>query len=61
MNRKKSKNYKVLYTNLKTVDTFVIIAATSTITLSFAGFGLILVTISTGIACGLTLTSEALY
>ena len=50
--KKKYKNYKTLNTLLESVDSIVIIAATSTsITLSITGIGLIILPISAGIAC----------
>ena len=60
--RKKYKNYKTLNTLLESVDSIVIIAATSTsITLSVTGVGLILLPISAGIACGLSLGYKILH
>ena len=54
--KKRYKNYKTLNTVLESVDSIVIIAATSTsITLSVTGIGLIVLPISAGIACGLSL------
>ena len=53
--KKKYKNYKTLNTVLESVDSIVIIGATSTfITLSITGFGLIILPISAGIACTLS-------
>ena len=49
-------------TVLESVDSIVIIAATSTsITLSFTGVGLIILPISAGIACGLSLGNKVLH
>ena len=49
-------------TVLESVDSIVIIGATSTsITLSITGIGLIVVPISTGIACGLSLGNKVLH
>ena len=56
------KNYKSLNTKLESVDSIVIIAATSTsITLSITGIGLIVLPISAGIACGLSLGNKILH
>ena len=58
MNRKR---YKVLNTILKSVDSIVIIGSTSTsVTLSITGVGLILVPITAGIACGVSLCNKLL-
>ena len=60
--KKRYKNYKTLNTILESVDSIVIIAATSTsITLSVTGIGLIVLPISAGIACGLSLGNKILY
>ena len=60
--KKRYKNYKTLNTVLESVDSIVIIAATSTsITMSVTGFGLIILPISTGIACGLSLGNKVLH
>ena len=60
--KKKYKNYKTLNTVLESVDSIVIIAATSTsITLSITGVGLIILPISAGIACGLSLGNKILH
>ena len=60
--KKKYKNYKTLNTILESVDSIVIIAATSTsITLSVTGIGLIVLPISAGIACGLSLGNKILH
>ena len=60
--KKKYKNYKTLNTVLESVDSIVIIAATSTsITLSVTGIGLIVLPISAGIACALSLSSKVLH
>ena len=56
------KNYKTLNTVLESVDSIVIIAATSTsITLSVTGIALIVLPISAGIACGLSLGNKILH
>ena len=58
----KYKNYKTLNTILESVDSIVIIGATSTsITLSITGVGLIILTISAGVACALSLGNKILH
>ena len=58
---KKSKNFKTFNTILESVDTIVIIEATPTsITLSVIGIGLIVLPISAGIACSLSLGNKVL-
>ena len=60
--KKRYKNYKTLNTVLESVDSIVIIAATSTsIILSVTGIGLIVLPISAGIACGLSLGNKILH
>ena len=60
--KKKYKNYKMLNTILESVDSIVIIGATSTsITLSVTGTGLIVLPISAGIACGISLGNKVLH
>ena len=60
--KKKYKNYKTLNTVLESVDSIVIIAATSTsITLSVTGIGLIALPISAGIACAISLGNIVLH
>ena len=60
--KKKHKNYKTLNAILESVDSIVIIGATSTsITLTITGIGLIIVPISAGIACGLSLGNKILH
>ena len=60
--KKKSKNYKTLNTVSESVDSIVIIAATSTsITLSMTGFCLNILPISAGIACPLSLGNKVLH
>ena len=60
--KKKYKNYKTLKTVLESVDSIVIIGATSTsITLSITGIGLIILPISAGIACSLSLGNKILH
>ena len=60
--KKKYKNYKTLNTILESVDSLVIIAATSTsITLSITGVGLIILPISASIACALSLGNKILH
>ena len=55
--KKKFENYKVLLTRIEAVDNFVIIATTST---SVPGFGLIVISISTGFGYGSTLINKVL-
>ena len=60
--KKRYKNYKTLNTILELVDSIVIIGATSTsISLSVTGVGLIILPISTGNACGLSLGNKVLH
>ena len=60
--KKKYKNYKTRTTILKSFDTIVIIATTSSsISLSLTGFGLIVIPISSSIACGLSITNKVIY
>ena len=60
--KKRYKNYKILNTILQSVDSIVIIATTSTsITLSVTGIGLIVLPISAGIACTLSLGNKILH
>ena len=60
--KKRYKNCKTLNTVLESVDSIVIIGATSTsITLSVIGIGLIVLPISAGIACGLSLGNKILH
>ena len=55
------KNYKTLNTKLESVDSIVKIRATSTsITLSVTGIGLIVLPISAGFVCGLSLGNKVL-
>ena len=60
--KKKYENYIMLTRILKSFDTFVIFATTSSsITLSLTGIGLIVIPKSTVIACGLTINKKAIY
>ena len=60
--KKKYKNYKTLNTILESADSIVIIGATSTsITLSITGVGLIILSISAGVACALSLGNKILH
>ena len=60
--KKRYKNYKNLNTILESVDSIVIIAATSTsISLSITGIGMIVLPISAGIACALSLGNKILH
>ena len=59
--KKKYKNYKTLNTVLESVESIVIIGATSTsITLSITGIALVILPISAGIACTLSLGNKIL-
>ena len=59
--RKRYKNYKTLNTILESIDSIVIIGATSaSITLSITGVGLIILPISAGIDCTLSLGNKVL-
>ena len=56
------KNYETLNTVLESVDIIIIIGATSTsITLSITGIGFIILPISAGIACTLSLCNKVLH
>ena len=60
--KKKYNNYKTLNTVLESVNSIVIIGTTSTsITLSITGIGLIILPISTGIGCTLSLGNKVLH
>ena len=60
--KKRYKNYKTLNTVIESLDSTVIIGATSTsITLSVTGVGLIILPISAGIACALSLGNKTLH
>ena len=60
--KKTYKKYKTLNTILELIDSIVIIGATSTsITLSVTGVGLIILPISAGIACTLSLGNKVLH
>ena len=60
--KKRYKNYKTLDTIIESVDSIVVIGATSTsISLSVTGVGLIILPISAGIACGLSLGNKVLH
>ena len=60
--KKRYKNYKTLNTILESIDSIVIIGATSTsTTLSVTGIGLIVLPISAGIACTLSLGNKVLH
>ena len=60
--KKRYKIYKSLNTILESVDSIVIIAATSTsITLSVTGIGLIVLPVAAGVACGLSLANKVLH
>ena len=58
---KKYKNYKMLTTILKSFDTYVLIATTmSSVIMTLTGIGLIAIPISSGIACGLTISNKVI-
>ena len=60
--KKKYKNYKTLNTILELIDSTVIIGAASTsITLSITAIGLIILPITAGIACTLSLGNKVLH
>ena len=60
--KKRYKKYKFLNTILESIDSIVIIGATSTsITLSVTGVGLVILPISAGIACTLSLGNKILH
>ena len=59
---KKYKKYKPITTILKSFDTFVIIATTSSsITLSLTGIGLLVIPISTASACVFSVGNKIIY
>ena len=60
--KNKIKKYKTLSTILKSIDIIVIIATkSSSITSSLSGFGLIVIPMSSSIACGLTISKKSIY
>ena len=60
--KKRYKNYKTLNTIIESEDSIVIIGATSTsVTLSIAVVGLVILPISAGIACTLSLGNKILH
>ena len=60
--KRRYKKYKTITTILKSFDTFVIIATTSSsITLSLTGIGLIVIPISTASACALSIGNKVIY
>ena len=60
--KKRYKNYKTLNTILESVDSIVIIVATSTsITLSITGIALIVLPVSAGVACTLSFGNKVLH
>ena len=63
VNQKRNlKKYKTITTVLKSFDTIVIVATTSSsITLSPIGLRLIVIPVSTSIACGLTISNKIIY
>ena len=62
ISKKKYKKYKTPNTILESIDSIVIIGATSILTtLSIAGIGLIVLPLSAGIACTLSLGNKVLH
>ena len=60
--KKKYKKFKTLTTKIKSFDTNVIIATTSSsITMPFTTFGLVVIPISSSIACRLTSSNKKIY
>ena len=60
--KKRYKRYKMLTTIVKSLDTFVVIATTSSsVTLSVTRIGSIVTPISTGVPCGLTFCKKLIY
>ena len=60
--KKKYKNYKTLNTVLESIDSIIIIGATSSsITLSVTGLGLVVLPISAGFGCALSLGNKVLH
>ena len=60
--KKKYRNYKTLTTILKSFDTFVLIATTSSsIISSLTGIGLLALPISTATICGLSIGNKVIY
>ena len=60
--KKMSNTFKLLSIFLKSVDTLVNFATTSnSLTLSLIVIGLIVILVSTGVACGLTVGNEVIY
>ena len=60
--KKKYKKYKILTTLIQSLDRFVIIATTSTfVPLRLSGNGSLMIPISTGIACGSTVSFKVKY
>ena len=60
--KKKYEKYNLIVTILKSFDTIVFIAITSnSITFSLTEIGLIVIPISTGIACGLTNSNNVIH
>ena len=60
--KKKYKSYKTITTKLKSFDTFVIIATTSSSTTwSVIGIALIAIPISTATACTLSISNNVIY
>ena len=58
--KKKYKKYKTIPTILKSFDTSIIAATSSSITLSLTGIGLIVLPITTASACGLSIGNKVI-
>ena len=60
--KKKYENYEILTTTLKSFETIVNLATTSnSIMFSFIGIGLIAITLSSSVECGLTVSYNVFY
>ena len=60
--KKKYKKYNTITTILKSIDTFVIIATTSSsVTLRLTGIGLVVIPITTASACTLSIGNKVIY
>ena len=56
----KENKFKLLSSKFKRVDT-IFVANSSSVTVSFFGFGLVVIPISTGFLCGLTVTKNVIF
>ena len=60
--KKEYKKFEILATILKSLDTFVIIATTSSaLSMSLTGIGFIVIPISSAILCGLIVNNKVIY